>query len=59
LTSKHFCGIVEIDKREEIRKMFYWFTFADGYCECVRGYDRVEKKHMEMKHGKIVRKERV
>lgn len=34
---------------------FYWFTFADGYRECVRGYSRLELKHMERKHGKVVR----
>lgn len=36
--------------------MFYWFTFADGYSECTRGYDRTEKKAMERAHGKIVSK---
>ena len=36
--------------------MFYWFTFADGYRVCTRGFDRIEKKHEEMKHGKIISK---
>lgn len=36
--------------------MFYWFTFADGWRECTRGYDRVELRNMTLKHGKIVSK---
>ena len=40
--------------RKEI--MFYWFTFADGYQICTRGFDRVEKKNAEMAHGKIISK---
>ena len=36
----------------------YLFTFADGHKEYTRGYDKVEKKAMEMKHGKIIKKER-
>ena len=36
--------------------MFYWFTFADGYQVCTRGFDRIEKKHAEMAHGKIISK---
>lgn len=35
---------------------FYWFTFADGYRECVRGYNATERKHAERKHGKIISK---
>ena len=36
--------------------MFYWFTFADGYIVCTRGFDRIEKMHAEAKHGKIISK---
>lgn len=35
---------------------FYWFTFADGYKTCCRGFDRVELKHEVLKHGKLVSK---
>ena len=35
---------------------FYWFTFADGYRECRRGYDRVEKAAAVRAHGKIISK---
>lgn len=38
--------------------MFYWFTFADGYRECARGYDRTERLALERAHGKIVSKTR-
>lgn len=38
--------------------MFYWFTFADGHRVCTRGFDRIEKMHMEKKHGKLIKKER-
>ncbi len=33
---------------------FYWFTFADGYRVCVRGFDRVEMQHMVREHGKLI-----
>ena len=36
---------------------FYWYTFADGYRECTRGYSKAEMLRMERKHGKLVRKE--
>jgi hypothetical protein len=42
-------------KRREVN-MFYWFTFADGYQVCTRGFDRIEKMHAEMAHGKIISK---
>jgi len=45
-------------KTRQVGKMFYWFTFEDGYRECVRGYDRIEKQHMIHRHGKIVKKEK-
>ena len=31
---------------------FYWYYFADGHRECVRGYSKLELKHMEQKHGR-------
>lgn len=36
--------------------MFYWFTFADGYRVCTRGFSRNELIREEIKHGKIVSK---
>lgn len=36
--------------------MFYWFTFADGYSECVKGYSKQELKVIERKHGKLISK---
>jgi hypothetical protein len=42
--------------RNKELKMFYWFTFADGYTVCTRGFDRIEKMHEEAKHGKIISK---
>ena len=38
--------------------MFYWFTFADGYRVCTRGFNRIEMKHEMLKHGKLIKKER-
>ena len=38
--------------------MFYWFTFADGYRVCARGFDKIEKMWAEREHGKIVKKEK-
>ena len=35
---------------------FYWFTFADGYQCCVRGFSAQERRVEERKHGKIVGK---
>ena len=35
---------------------FYWFTFADGTRECVRGYSAQEMRVMIYKHGKLVSK---
>lgn len=37
-----------------MKSTFYWFTFADGYRVCTRGFDRVELQHEEGKHGKLV-----
>ncbi len=37
--------------------MFYWFYFEDGYKVCTKGFDRIEKKHEIMKHGKIIKVE--
>lgn len=36
--------------------MFYWFTFADGYRCCCRGFDRVEMSWAVREHGKLVSK---
>ena len=37
-------------------KKMYWFCFEDGYREAAYGYDRIEKMHMERKHGKLLGK---
>lgn len=36
---------------------FYWFTFADGYRACTRGYSKLELKVEERKHGKLMSKQ--
>lgn len=33
---------------------FYWFTFADGYRVCTRGFSRLELQREESKHGKLL-----
>lgn len=38
--------------------MFYWFTFADGYSVCVKGFSKQELRIEEYKHGKVVKKEK-
>lgn len=35
---------------------YYWFTFADGYRVCTRGFSAQERKVEERKHGKIISK---
>ena len=36
---------------------YFWFTFADGYCVCARGFSRQELAVEERKHGKLIKKE--
>lgn len=36
---------------------YYWFTFADGYSVCVRGFSSQELAVEERKHGKLVLRE--
>jgi len=33
---------------------YYWFTFADGYRVCARGFSTQELRVKEAKHGKLV-----
>ena len=35
---------------------YFWFTFADGYSVCVRGFSKQEFAVEESKHGKLVEK---
>lgn len=65
LTNRSRCDIIITERGKENpaqkthdRKviMFYWFTFADGYRVCTRGFDRIEKMHAELAHGKIISK---
>ena len=36
---------------------FYWFTFADGYRVCVRGFSKDELKRETAIHGALIKKE--
>lgn len=38
--------------------VYYWYTFADGYSCCVRGFDPFELQTQIDKHGNLVKKER-
>lgn len=38
------------------KNTFYWFTFADGYRCCTRGFSAHERKVEERKHGKLIAK---
>lgn len=35
---------------------YYWFTFADGYSVCTRGFSSQEMKVETSKHGELLRK---
>lgn len=37
--------------------MFYWYTFADGYRVCVKGFSKSELKREIIKHGELIRKD--
>jgi len=37
---------------------YYWYTFADGYRCCVRGFSPQELQNEVDKHGMMVKKER-
>ena len=39
-----------------MRDKYFWFTFADGYSVCVRGFSKQELAIEEQKHGKLLRK---
>ena len=59
LTNYERCGIIKAQKEnkgDKIMKKFYWFTFADGYQVCARGFDRTEKAHLVYAHGALVSK---
>ena len=43
-------------KEDEGEMKYYWFTFADGYSVCVRGFSKQELRVEENKHGKLLRK---
>ena len=43
-------------KEDEGEMKYYWFTFADGYSVCVRGFSKQELKVEESKHGKLLRR---
>ena len=63
MTNAFLCDIINTEtrgtnpNRKELHTMkFYWFTFADGYQVCVRGFSAQERRVEEAKHGKIVSK---
>lgn len=33
---------------------FYWFTFADGFRICARGFNRKELRQEEKRHGRLI-----
>lgn len=35
---------------------FYWFTFADGYRTCTRGFSAQEMRVEVRKHGRLISK---
>ena len=35
---------------------YYWFTFADGYSVCTRGFSSQEMKVETSKHGELLGK---
>lgn len=35
---------------------YYWYTFADGYNICCRGFSKNELAIEIAKHGKLIRK---
>ena len=37
--------------------MYFWYTFADGYRVCVRGFSKQELAVEVKKHGKVIKKE--
>ena len=46
----------EIRERQMREMKYYWFTFADGYSVCVKGFSKQELRVEENKHGKLLRK---
>lgn len=38
--------------------MLYWYFFADGYSCCVKGLSKQDLDLEQMKHGKLIRKEK-
>lgn len=42
----------------EGERIFYWFTFEDGYRTCCRGFDEIEMAHEVLKHGKLIEQRR-
>jgi hypothetical protein len=34
--------------------MWYWYYFANGHRECVKGFSKQELAYMERTHGKLV-----
>ena len=55
---KKYDNIIPERKKKGNKKMFYWFTFEDGYSICVRGFSKRELAWEVRKHGKLIGKER-
>lgn len=40
-------------------KKYFWFTFADGYQVCAKGFSPTELYFEERKHGKLISRRKV
>ena len=56
MTNKPEYDILLSEREREVNKMFYWFTFEDGYSVCVKGFSKQEMKVENRKHGKLISK---
>ena len=52
----HYVARQDLRKEDEGEMKYYWFTFADGYSVCVKGFSKQELRVEENKHGKLLRK---
>ena len=50
------CNTIQSERGKEITKMFYWYTFEDGYAVCVKGFSKNELIRETRKHGCLVSK---
>ena len=50
------CKVGKYEKGRREKMKYYWFTFADGYSVCAKGFSKQELRVEENKHGKLLRK---